>query len=101
MYTKYCNVGSYLCNYACVTFISRYKTQNLLHSLVKVKSSKMQSTDMSVAMKLLYLLCLPQVKFMKSKPGCAMAEMSDALSVERAITNLSNIEFFGSAVQLS
>ncbi|XP_785931.3 heterogeneous nuclear ribonucleoprotein L isoform X2 [Strongylocentrotus purpuratus] len=55
--------------------------------------------------KLFNLLCLYgnviKVKFMKSKPGCAMAEMSDALSVERAITNLSNIEFFGSAVQLS
>ncbi|XP_063958069.1 heterogeneous nuclear ribonucleoprotein L-like isoform X2 [Lytechinus pictus] len=55
--------------------------------------------------KLFNLLCLygnvMKIKFMKSKPGCAMAEMSDALSVERAITNLSNIEFFGSAVQLS
>ena len=30
-----------------------------------------------------------------------MAEMGDAMAVERAITNLSNIEFFGSAVQLS
>ncbi|XP_072171159.1 heterogeneous nuclear ribonucleoprotein L-like [Diadema setosum] len=63
------------------------------------------STDQMNCDKLFNLLCLygnvMKVKFMKSKPGCAMAEMGDALAVERAITNLSNIEFFGSAVQLS
>ncbi|XP_071961968.1 heterogeneous nuclear ribonucleoprotein L-like [Antedon mediterranea] len=54
--------------------------------------------------RLFNLLCLygnvVKVKFMKTKPGCAMAEMADALAVERAITNLSNIEFFGKTIQL-
>ena len=29
-----------------------------------------------------------------------MAEMGDALAVERAVTNLSNIEFFDKTIQL-
>ncbi|XP_033125948.1 heterogeneous nuclear ribonucleoprotein L-like isoform X2 [Anneissia japonica] len=54
--------------------------------------------------RLFNLLCLygnvVKIKFMKTKPGCAMAEMADALAVERAITNLSNIEFYGKTIQL-
>lgn len=35
-------------------------------------------------------LCIPQVKFMKSKPGAAMVEMGDCYAVDRAITHLNN-----------
>ncbi|XP_038074415.1 heterogeneous nuclear ribonucleoprotein L-like isoform X2 [Patiria miniata] len=41
-----------------------------------------------------------KVKFMKSKPGTVMVDLGDAFAVSRAITNLSNIEFFGMTIQL-
>ncbi|XP_072023987.1 heterogeneous nuclear ribonucleoprotein L-like isoform X2 [Amphiura filiformis] len=54
--------------------------------------------------RLFNLLCLygnvMKIKYLKSKPGCAMAEMGDALAVERAVTNLSNIDFFDKTIQL-
>lgn len=42
-----------------------------------------------------WLWFLPQVKFMKSKPGAAMVEMGDCYSVDRAITHLNNNFLFG------
>jgi len=54
--------------------------------------------------KLFNLLCLygnvVRVKFLKTKEGCAMVQMGDALAVERAIGNLNNTVFFGSKMQL-
>ena len=41
-----------------------------------------------------------RVKFLKTKEGCAMVQMGDSLAVERAVTNLNNISFFDSKMQL-
>jgi len=41
-----------------------------------------------------------RVKFLKTKEGCAMVQMGDSLAVERAVTNLNNISFFESKMQL-
>ena len=41
-----------------------------------------------------------RVKFLKTKEGCAMVQMGDALAVERVVTNLNNTPFFGSKMQL-
>lgn len=55
--------------------------------------------------RLFNLLCLYgnvwKIKFMKSKPGCAMVEMGDPYMVGRAISNLSNIQFFDKTIQLA
>lgn len=54
--------------------------------------------------KLFNLLCLygnvVRIKFLKTKEGCAMVQMGDALAVERAIGNLNNTNFFGNKMQL-
>ncbi|XP_022088955.1 heterogeneous nuclear ribonucleoprotein L-like isoform X1 [Acanthaster planci] len=54
--------------------------------------------------KLFNILCpfgnVYKVKFMKSKPGTVLVDLGDAFAVSRAITNLSNIEFFGMTIQL-
>ena len=41
-----------------------------------------------------------QIKFLKSKEGCAMIQMGDPLSVERAVSNLNGSVFFDSKLQL-
>ena len=41
-----------------------------------------------------------QIKFLKSKEGCAMIQMGDPLAVERAVTNLNGSTFFNSKLQL-
>ena len=41
-----------------------------------------------------------RVKFLKTKEGCAMVQMGDSLAVERAVTNLNNVTFFQSKMQL-
>ncbi|XP_076041355.1 heterogeneous nuclear ribonucleoprotein L-like isoform X3 [Oratosquilla oratoria] len=50
------------------------------------------------------LLCLygnvVRIKFLKTKEGCAMVQMGDALAVERAVANLNNTTFFGNKMQL-
>ncbi|XP_045625255.1 heterogeneous nuclear ribonucleoprotein L isoform X5 [Procambarus clarkii] len=50
------------------------------------------------------LLCLygniVRIKFLKTKEGCAMVQMGDALAVERAVANLHNTTFFGCKMQL-
>ncbi|KAK8385409.1 hypothetical protein O3P69_016316 [Scylla paramamosain] len=50
------------------------------------------------------LLCLygniVRIKFLKTKEGCAMVQMGDALAVERAVANLNNTTFFGCKMQL-
>lgn len=60
--------------------------------------------DRMNADKLFNLLCLygnvVRIKFLKTKEGCAMVQMGDALAVERAIGNLNNTMFFGNKMQL-
>jgi hypothetical protein len=46
------------------------------------------------------LYCSFKVKFLKSKEGCSMVQMGDALSVDRAMSNFNNTYMFGSKVQL-
>ncbi|XP_047488337.1 heterogeneous nuclear ribonucleoprotein L-like isoform X4 [Penaeus chinensis] len=50
------------------------------------------------------LLCLygnvVRIKFLKTKEGCAMVQMGDALAVERAVANLNNTTFFSCKMQL-
>ena len=41
-----------------------------------------------------------RVKFLKTKEGCAMVQMGDGLAVERCVSNLNNITFFDSKMQL-
>ena len=41
-----------------------------------------------------------RVKFLKTKEGCAMVQMGDSLAVERVVTNLNNVTFFESKMQL-
>lgn len=41
-----------------------------------------------------------QIKFLKSKEGCAMIQMSDAVAVERCIRNLHNVNLHGREMQL-
>lgn len=41
-----------------------------------------------------------RVKFLKTKEGCAMVQMGDSLAVERCVSNLNNITFFDSKMQL-
>ena len=54
--------------------------------------------------KLFNLFCLfgnvVRVKFLKTKEGCAMAQMGDGLAVERVVANLNNTMLFGSKMQL-
>jgi len=54
--------------------------------------------------KLFNLFCLygnvVRIKFLKTKEGCAMIQMGDGLSVERAVASLNNITFFDSKMQL-
>jgi len=54
--------------------------------------------------RLFNMLCLygniVRIKFLKTKEGCAMVQLGDALAVERAIGNLNNNMFFGSKLQL-
>lgn len=54
--------------------------------------------------KLFNILCLygniVRIKFLKSKEGCAMIQMGDPLSVERAVSNLNGSLFFDSKLQL-
>lgn len=56
------------------------------------------------AARLFNLFCLygnvVRIKFLKTKEGCAMVQMGDALAVERAVSNLNNTTFFGSKMQL-
>jgi len=60
--------------------------------------------DRMNADRLFNMLCLygnvVRVKFLKTKEGCAMVQMGDALAVERAIGNLNNTMFFGNKMQL-
>ena len=66
------------------------------------------SDDLSIAVSpYLYFACnvntrvyCLQIKFLKTKEGCAMVQLGDALAVERAIGNLNNINIFGSKLQL-
>lgn len=55
--------------------------------------------------KLFNVLCLYgnvlKVKFLKSKPGTAMVQMGDPMSVDRAIHNLSGVQFFGEKLVLA
>ncbi|XP_055944686.1 heterogeneous nuclear ribonucleoprotein L-like [Argiope bruennichi] len=54
--------------------------------------------------KLFNILCLygniVRIKFLKSKEGCAMIQMGDPISVERAVSNLNGSVFFDSKLQL-
>jgi len=54
--------------------------------------------------RLFNMLCLygnvVKVKFLKTKEGCAMVQLGDALAVERAIGNLNNVNFFNAKMQL-
>ncbi|CAH0754912.1 unnamed protein product [Bemisia tabaci] len=54
--------------------------------------------------KLFNLFCLygnvGKIKFLKSKEGCAMIQMSDAVAVERCIRNLHNVNLHGREMQL-
>lgn len=54
--------------------------------------------------KLFNILCLygnvVRIKFLKSKEGCAMIQMGDPVSVERAVSNLNGATFFNSKLQL-
>ena len=56
------------------------------------------------AARIFNLFCLygnvVRVKFLKTKEGCAMVQMGDALAVERVVSNLNNSTFFGSKMQL-
>jgi heterogeneous nuclear ribonucleoprotein L len=60
--------------------------------------------DKMNAARLFNLFCLygnvVRIKFLKTKEGCAMVQMGDALAVERAVSNLNNTNFFGSKMQL-
>jgi heterogeneous nuclear ribonucleoprotein L len=42
----------------------------------------------------------PQIKFLKTKEGCAMIQLGDSLAVERAVQNLNNVQLAGSKLQL-
>ena len=54
--------------------------------------------------RLFNLFCLygnvVRIKFLKTKEGCAMVQMGDSLAVERCVSNLNNITFFDSKMQL-
>ena len=54
--------------------------------------------------RLFNLFCLygnvVRIKFLKTKEGCAMIQMGDGLAVERCVSNLNNITFFDSKMQL-
>ncbi|XP_037090820.1 heterogeneous nuclear ribonucleoprotein L-like isoform X4 [Pollicipes pollicipes] len=60
--------------------------------------------SMMNAERLFNLFCLYgnviRIKFLKTKEGCAMVQLGDALAVERAIGNLNNINIFGNKLQL-
>ena len=54
--------------------------------------------------RLFNLFCLygnvVRIKFLKTKEGCAMVQMGDNLAVERCVSNLNNVTFFDSKMQL-
>ena len=62
------------------------------------------NADKMNANRIFNLFCLygnvVRVKFLKTKEGCAMVQMGDALAVERVVSNLNNTSFFGSKMQL-
>lgn len=42
-----------------------------------------------------------QVKFLKTKEGCAMVQMGDVLAVDRCVSSLNKITLFGNELQIS
>nr|CAD7568577.1 unnamed protein product [Timema californicum] len=44
--------------------------------------------------------CFVQIKFLRTKEGCAMVQMGDSLSVERCLQNLNDVPLFDSTLQL-
>lgn len=62
------------------------------------------NSDKMNANRIFNLFCLygnvVRVKFLKTKEGCAMVQMGDALAVERVVSNLNNTAFFGAKMQL-
>ena len=55
---------------------------------------------MTIEVKLTIVFLHRQVKFLKSKEGCAMVQMGDSVSVERSIASLNKVSFFGHEMQL-
>jgi RNA recognition motif. (a.k.a. RRM, RBD, or RNP domain) len=46
------------------------------------------------------MVIVVQVKFLKTKSGCAMVQMGDGSAVERVLNNLNGTYYFGSRMQL-
>jgi len=94
--------------------VSQYSPQ--AHQLVAQTPQTTASPASSVTMvygldcakmtctRLFNLFCLygnvVRIKFLKTKEGCAMVQMGDSLAVERCVSNLNNITFFDSKMQL-
>lgn len=55
--------------------------------------------------RLFNLFCLygnvVKVKFLRTKEGCAMVQMGDAMAVERCVSSLNKITLFGNELQIS
>ena len=79
-------------------FLSNRK-KNLVCIIYGLNLKKINTT------KLFNLLCVYgnviRIKFLKTKEGCAMVQMGDAVAVERVIAFLHDINLFGSRIQIN
>merc|ERR1719412_2428892 len=92
--------------------VSQYSPQQLVPQSPQTPASPASSVTMVYGLdcakrtctRLFNLFCLygnvVRIKFLKTKEGCAMVQMGDSLAVERCVSNLNNIAFFDSKMQL-
>merc|ERR1712223_170613 len=92
--------------------VSQYSPQQLVPQSPQTPASPASSVTMVYGLacakmtctRLFNLFCLygnvVRIKFLKTKEGCAMVQMGDSLAVERCVSNLNNITFFDSKMQL-
>lgn len=48
-----------------------------------------------------YMITHTQIKFLRTKEGCAMVQMGDVLAVDRCVNSLNRITLFGNELQIS
>lgn len=81
------------------SFQSNGRTISTVCILYGLNSKKINTTT------LFNLLCLYgnviRIKFLKTKEGCAMVQMGDAVAVERVISFLHDINLFDSTIQIN
>lgn len=68
-----------------------FQEGKLLVFTIQYLSSKHRAFSARWNFKISLSLFAPQVKFLKTKEGCAMIQMGDSIAVERCLQNLNNV----------